>query len=94
MVIHSLKLAPSFQVINTKQFAQKLLFLNTEPLWGNIYKFELRSVQENNFLQRWIQNCFVSNIVLCQAVEAGEHSKGIGLKPDSCFRTGTRGVVL
>lgn len=56
MVAHSLKLAPIFQVINTKQFAHKLLFLNTEPLWGNIYKFELRSVQENNILQRWIQN--------------------------------------
>lgn len=56
MVAHNLKLVPSFQVINTKQFAQKLLFLNTELLWGNIYKFEFRSVQENNILQRWIQN--------------------------------------
>lgn len=56
MVAYTLKLAPSFQVINTKQFAQKLLFLNTEPLWGNIYKFELRSVQGNNILQRWIRN--------------------------------------
>lgn len=56
MVAHTLKLAPSFQVINTKQFAQKLLFLNTEPLRGNIYKFVLWSVQGNNILQRWIQN--------------------------------------
>lgn len=52
MVAHSLKLAPSFKVINTKQFAQKLLFLNTEPLWGKMYKFELRRVQGNNILQR------------------------------------------
>lgn len=56
MVAYTLKLAPSFQVINTKQFAQKLLFLNTEPLRGNIYKFELRSAQGNNILQRWIRN--------------------------------------
>lgn len=66
MVAHTLKLASSFQVINTKEFAQKLLFLNTETLWGNIYKFELRSVQGNSILQRWIQNslCYVKRLRL------------------------------
>lgn len=88
MVAHSLKLAPSFQVINTKQFPQKILFLNTEPLWGNIYEFELRNVQGNNISQRWIQISlyYVKRLRL----ENIRKSEGIGLKPDPCFR----GVVL
>lgn len=56
----------------------KVSYLNSGPLWGNTFIFDLISAQQDNNLQLLANR---------QAVETGQYSDRIGFKTSPSFRT-------